>query len=153
MKIIKFEPGDGTSYQVLYHPCTPEEQALLGGRVLYGFGLRGKAITSYAFNPGGVLMPSYYCEKLDPQGSETAWTIVAGMLVYCALTDTELGIRTADWRDGEATDGERCYAGILHEWDANWMDQLTSLRGSGEGVGGDERGGRQATGGIPSVGG
>ena len=117
MKIVRFEPGDRTSYRVLFHRMTPEECSAVSapdGAVLFGFNGGGSMPWHYYhFNASpdeGFLHISYYAEKMgDPQ----RWTLTAGLRVFEYLTGREAIGDLVSWEE--------------LDWKPNWRDQLAPL--------------------------
>ncbi len=125
MKIVRFEPGNGTSYYVMRHDLTPEDQGamrVLPG-ILFGFGVWGDTpYRVYPFLLGiGVMHEDYFQEKMC---IPNVWTRVAAMLVFSAITG----------RPSYGRNYERVMWDVLTEWKTDWQEQLVPVTLQGDRV-------------------
>mgnify|MGYP001580777204 CR=1 FL=1 len=116
--IVRFEPGDATSYRVLLHVLSAEEARAVGGvdagAYLFGFSTGGmRPLRAAVFQPGGFIDQSYYAEQMG--SGIHHWTLRAGIIVLAYLTG----------RDYAADDPD--IQRVLAEWHEDWQDQLLSL--------------------------
>lgn len=134
MLLTRFEPGDGTSYLVVFHPLTDAEYEALGladksGLALFGFGPRGGVpIRTNLFRivPGTYLHEDYLTEKLGVNGEWSPWTLTAALLAFEYLADREVGGSTYD----------ECSTEVLRSWQPRplnrngltWRAQLDPLK-------------------------
>jgi hypothetical protein len=116
--IIRFEPGDGTSYRVLFHRLNQDEADAVGGvsagAALFGFGAGDmRPMRVSVFQPDGFLHLGYYQGRM---GEDQPWTLRAGYAALCHLTG----------REGQPEETDH----IVTEWDSKpyrWRDQLDPL--------------------------
>ena len=121
MRIVKFEPGDGTAYMVLFHRLTAEERHEIGGlsegAVWFGFGTASLYdFPSHPFQGHGYLDISYYLEKMSKDQKRT-YTHVVGHRVLCMLTRRESLQPSLD----------TAMMDQFERWEPNWPDQLAPL--------------------------
>lgn len=126
MKIVRFEPGDGTAYLVGLHVMTPDELKEVGGfshsGVWFTFG--GSScydLRTHPFQAYGYLDFGYYVEKMTPPGKENdnMYTHAVGHRVLCYITGRDEGThrpeRIAQWMH------------YFEQWEEGWRSQLVSL--------------------------
>lgn len=113
MKIVKFEPGDATSYRVLFHRLDKSEREAIGGlddgAVLFGFCAGDlRPMPTSVFQPYGMLDIGYYQGRMN---HVAPWTTRAGLTVLAHLTNRPVLFDDA----------------LLAEWVADWQHQLQAL--------------------------
>ena len=122
MNIIRFEPGDGTSYYVIYYKLSAEEQREIGygADILFGFGARSdQPYRCFPFSSrGGYMDFSYYAERMG--NDQSLFTVMAGLVIFGKLTGREIGGFPRQRPDG--------YADIIAAWRSDWEAQLAPLR-------------------------
>lgn len=122
MKTVRFEPGDGTRYNVLLHLLSLRERFAYGGLgdgPAYLFGMNGsdQHVRVFPFQQGaGYLDLSYYTEKMSPRGDVPLYTLAAGLIVLGYLTGRSVGGFS-----------DRLKEQIDREWNDDWRDQLAPL--------------------------
>ena len=124
MNIIRFEPGDGTSYYVIYYKLSVGEQREIGGGadMLFGFGAHSdqpyRCFPFLSRGGGGVgyMDFSYYAEKM---GNQSLFTVTVGLVVFGKLTGREIGgfPRRRPYYDD-----------VIASWRSDWEAQLAPLR-------------------------
>ena len=122
--IVRFEPGDATSYQVMFRFLTADEAGAVGGfsaadtPVLFAFGARGaREWRAHVFQSDGFLHAGYYQTKM---GEDQPWTAIAGLIVLGYLSGREIG--------GSPEDDHR-KAEVLGAWRGDWQYELLPLVG------------------------
>lgn len=130
MRIVRFEPRDGASYIVGFHPLTADDRKAVGGisegGVWYTFGGAGMYdLRTHPFQSHGYLSFSYYVEKMSrliPYASRDEsqdYTHAVGHRVLCYLTGRDEGEHRpeniAQWMHN------------FEKWDAHWQSQLDPL--------------------------
>lgn len=131
MKIVRFEPGDGTSYVVAFHPLTADDRKAVGGieegGVWFTFGGASQYdLRTHAFQSHGYLAFDYYVEKMTYPGLHDKdagynYTNAVGHRVLCYLTGRDEG--------SHRPDNIAKWMNHFEAWEVNWREQLDSLLG------------------------
>lgn len=126
MRIVRFEPGDGTSYIVAFHPLTEDDRKAVGGiseaGVWFTFGGASQYdLRTHTFQSSGYLDFGYYVEKMSRPGKDESqdYTLAVGHRVLCHLTG----------REGNPYPPELLnrWSHNFEQWHRRWREQLDPL--------------------------